>query len=113
MALEILNRQRKIRLDVRALQPLLEDAMRRAGVADREAVLAVACELGTKTSHAAILAHSIGIPAVVGIHDVLERVRTGDMETLYARFERDDRPEAGPAGPSRTRSPSRSSTASR
>jgi len=49
---------------------------------DREAVLAVACEQGTRTSHAAILAHSIGIPAVVGIQDVLERVRTGDMVLL-------------------------------
>ncbi len=49
---------------------------------DREAVLAVACEQGTKTSHAAILAHSIGIPAIVGIRDVLERVRTGDMVLL-------------------------------
>ncbi len=49
---------------------------------DREAVLAVACEQGTRTSHAAILAHSIGIPAVVGIPNALERVRTGDMVLL-------------------------------
>jgi len=49
---------------------------------DREAVLAIATEQGTKTSHAAILAHSIGIPAVVGLPDVLERVKTGEMLVL-------------------------------
>jgi phosphotransferase system enzyme I (PtsI) len=49
---------------------------------DREAVLAIACEQGTKTSHAAILAHSIGIPAVVGLHDVLSRVSTGETLVL-------------------------------
>jgi phosphotransferase system enzyme I (PtsI) len=49
---------------------------------DREAVLAIACEQGTKTSHAAILAHSIGIPAVVGLPDVLERVKTGETVVL-------------------------------
>ena len=49
---------------------------------DREAVLAIACEQGTKTSHAAILAHSIGIPAVVGLPDVLERVQSGEMVVL-------------------------------
>jgi len=49
---------------------------------DRDAVLAIACEQGTRTSHAAILAHSIGIPAVVGLPDVLERVQTGEMVVL-------------------------------
>ena len=49
---------------------------------DREAVLAIACEQGTRTSHAAILAHSIGIPAVVGLQGVLERVATGEMVIL-------------------------------
>jgi phosphotransferase system enzyme I (PtsI) len=49
---------------------------------DREAVLAIATEQGTKTSHAAILAHSIGIPAVVGLPDILERVQTGQMVVL-------------------------------
>ncbi len=49
---------------------------------DREAVLAIATEQGTRTSHAAILAHSIGIPAVVGLPEVLARVRTGEMVIL-------------------------------
>jgi phosphotransferase system enzyme I (PtsI) len=49
---------------------------------DRDAVLAIACQQGTRTSHAAILAHSIGIPAVVGLPDVLDRVATGQMVVL-------------------------------
>jgi phosphotransferase system enzyme I (PtsI) len=49
---------------------------------DREAVLAIATEQGTRTSHAAILAHSIGIPAVVGLPEVLARVRTGELVIL-------------------------------
>ncbi len=49
---------------------------------DRDAVLAIACEEGTRTSHAAILAHSIGIPAVMALPEVLERVTTGDTVVL-------------------------------
>jgi len=49
---------------------------------DREAVLAIACEQGTRTSHAAILAHSIGIPAIVGLPDVLGAVTTGQLVAL-------------------------------
>lgn len=49
---------------------------------DREAVLAIACEQGTRTSHAAILAHSIGIPAVVALPDVLDKVSTGELVVL-------------------------------
>jgi phosphotransferase system enzyme I (PtsI) len=49
---------------------------------DRDAVLAIACEEGTRTSHAAILAHSIGIPAVMALRDVLQGVATGQMVVL-------------------------------
>lgn len=49
---------------------------------DRDAVLAIACQEGTRTSHAAILAHSIGIPAVVALPDVLGRVATGELVVL-------------------------------
>ena len=49
---------------------------------DREAVLAIACEQGTRTSHSAILAHSIGIPAVVGLPEVLSLVKTGETVVL-------------------------------
>jgi phosphotransferase system enzyme I (PtsI) len=49
---------------------------------DRDVVLAIACEEGTRTSHAAILAHSIGIPAVMALPEVLDRVSSGDLVVL-------------------------------
>ncbi len=45
---------------------------------DREKVLAFATESGGKESHAAILARSLGIPAVVGLEGLLSRVSEGD-----------------------------------
>jgi phosphotransferase system enzyme I (PtsI) len=45
---------------------------------DREKVLAFATESGGKDSHAAILARSLGIPAVLGIEGLLSRVNKGD-----------------------------------
>jgi len=43
---------------------------------DREHVVGLISEEGTRTSHAAILAHSIGIPAVFGLRHAVERIRT-------------------------------------
>jgi phosphoenolpyruvate-protein phosphotransferase len=40
-------------------------------------VLAIATELGTATSHAAILARALGIPSVVGAQGLLRQARTG------------------------------------
>ena len=45
---------------------------------DREKVLAFATESGGKESHAAILARSLGIPAVVGLEGLLSKVSKGD-----------------------------------
>ena len=45
-------------------------------------VLGFATDLGGKTSHTAILAQSLEIPAVVGLSDVSRRVRTGDTVIL-------------------------------
>ena len=45
---------------------------------DREKVLAFATESGGRESHAAILARSFGIPAVVGIEGLVSKVKTGD-----------------------------------
>jgi len=45
---------------------------------DREKVLAFATESGGKDSHAAILARSLGIPAVLGIERLLSKVNKGD-----------------------------------
>ena len=46
---------------------------------DREHVTGLVSEEGTRTSHAAILAHSIGIPAVFGVAGAMERVGPGTM----------------------------------
>ena len=43
----------------------------------KEKVVGFATDVGGKTSHTAILARSIGIPAVVGLHDASKRVKSG------------------------------------
>lgn len=45
-------------------------------------ILGFATDLGGKTSHTAILAQSLEIPAVVGLSDVSRRIKTGDMVIL-------------------------------
>jgi len=45
-------------------------------------ILGFATDLGGKTSHTAILAQSLEIPAVVGLSDVSRRVKTGDVVVL-------------------------------
>lgn len=45
---------------------------------DREKVLGFATESGGRESHAAILARSFGIPAVLGLEGLLSKVTTGD-----------------------------------
>lgn len=49
---------------------------------DRSQVIAIASEEGTRTSHAAILAHSMGMPAVMGIMGALGRITSGTMLLL-------------------------------
>jgi len=44
---------------------------------DRDYVVGLVSEEGTRTSHAAILAHSLGIPAVMGAAGALSRIRPG------------------------------------
>jgi phosphotransferase system enzyme I (PtsI) len=44
---------------------------------DRSLVIGIASEEGTRTSHAAILAHSMGMPAVMGIVGALGRITSG------------------------------------
>jgi len=45
---------------------------------DRARVLGMATDLGSRTSHTAIMARSLNIPTVVGLHDVSEKLETGD-----------------------------------
>src|SRR5260370_39138709 len=49
---------------------------------DREHVVGLVSEEGTRTSHAAILAHSIGIPAVFGVAGAIDRIETGTMVVM-------------------------------
>ncbi len=49
---------------------------------DRDHVVGLVSEEGTRTSHAAILAHSLGIPAVMGAKGALSRVQDGMMVLL-------------------------------
>lgn len=46
---------------------------------DRKNVLAFAVETGSRTSHTAILARSMKIPAVVGMQRVYEKLQNGDL----------------------------------
>ncbi len=45
---------------------------------DRGRILGFVTELGGKESHAAILARSLGVPAIVGARGIVQRVQTGD-----------------------------------
>ena len=45
---------------------------------DKELVQAFATEVGSRTSHTAIMARSLEIPAVVGANSILDEVKTGD-----------------------------------
>jgi phosphotransferase system enzyme I (PtsI) len=48
----------------------------------RENVLAIATDVGSRTSHAAILARSLNIPAVLGLHDITTKIETGEQVLL-------------------------------
>jgi phosphotransferase system enzyme I (PtsI) len=49
---------------------------------DRARVLGIATDLGSRTSHTAIMARSLEIPAIVGLHDVTEKLQTGEKVLL-------------------------------
>jgi phosphotransferase system enzyme I (PtsI) len=49
---------------------------------DRERVLGVVTEVGSRMSHSAIVARGRGIPAVVAVRDVIQHVRTGEMSLV-------------------------------
>src|SRR5213595_3808904 len=44
---------------------------------NRKHVLGIATDLGSRTSHAAIMARSLNIPAIVGLHDITAKLETG------------------------------------
>src|SRR5881296_3364337 len=49
---------------------------------NRANVLGVATDLGSRTSHAAILARSLNIPAIVGLHDITAKLESGEHVLL-------------------------------
>src|SRR5438477_4656511 len=49
-----------------------------AATMNRERVLGIATDVGSRTSHAAIIARSLAIPAVVGLHDITAKLQTGE-----------------------------------
>jgi len=49
---------------------------------NRSRVLGIATDLGSRTSHAAILARSLNIPAIVGLHDITTKLETGQHVLL-------------------------------
>src|SRR6267143_497918 len=49
---------------------------------NRANVLGIATDLGSRTSHAAILARSLNIPAIVGLHDITAKLESGEQVLL-------------------------------
>jgi phosphotransferase system enzyme I (PtsI) len=49
---------------------------------DRDQIVGLISEEGTRTSHAAILAHSIGIPAIFGLRGAVARIKSGTKVIL-------------------------------
>ncbi len=49
---------------------------------DRSLILGFATETGAQTSHTAIIARSVNLPAIVGLHDISSLVHTGDEVLL-------------------------------
>ena len=46
---------------------------------NRQLVLGMVTDLGSRTSHTAIIARSLNIPAVVGLHDATQKLETGQQ----------------------------------
>src|SRR4030088_3692870 len=49
---------------------------------NRQYVLGLATDLGSRTSHTAIMSRSLGIPAVVGLHDATDKLESGQQVLL-------------------------------
>ncbi len=45
---------------------------------DKTKIMGLATDVGGRTSHTALLAHALGIPAIVGLEDLTQRIESGD-----------------------------------
>ena len=74
---------------------------------DREAIAAIATDAGTRTSHVAILARSLGLPGVVGLRDADAAAHTAGETAILDGVDRDcsrsTRRDAGDRGVPRAR----------
>lgn len=73
------NLRDKVILVARDLTPSLTVQL------DREKILGIATDAGTRTSHSAILARALGIPAVVSLGDLSQVVQSGQELILDGR----------------------------
>jgi len=67
-----------------------------AAVLDRRKVLGFVTEVGSRTSHCAIVARGRGIPAVVSVRGIMQRVKSGDVgavDGFAGEFELNPDPE--------------------
>jgi len=55
---------------------------------DRGKVAGFVTNIGGRTSHSAIMARSMGIPAVVGLKDIVDKVKAGDFIIVKREFEK-------------------------
>jgi phosphoenolpyruvate-protein phosphotransferase (PTS system enzyme I) len=78
-SLEALGGDERGILVARDLTPSLTAQLRGARI------MGIAMDSGTRTSHSAILARSLHIPAVVSLGDLAEQVRSGDLLVLDGR----------------------------
>jgi phosphoenolpyruvate-protein phosphotransferase (PTS system enzyme I) len=71
---------------------------------DRAQVLGMVTEVGSRTSHSAIVARGRGIPAVVGARGILQQVKTGDLSLVDgSRGEVEIKPDPETVGSYRAR----------
>ena len=76
----ILLRTEEVKLPLKEPAVLVAHSLTPSDTAriDRDKVLGFATEFGGPTSHASILARSLGLPAVVGVEKLMKKARNGD-----------------------------------
>ena len=80
----LLGRQQDLEADVSEPHIIVAHNLTPSDTAqfDRDLVLGMGMEIGSRTSHTAIMARSLKIPGVVGLHSITHEVATGDYVLL-------------------------------